>query len=75
MTAVEIRLRYGRTPGAAEMTAIDSFREVYGIRRVVFEEAEHVICVEYDATRMNEDTVSALLRRAGIDLKERLELA
>jgi hypothetical protein len=75
MTAVEISFRYGRVPGAPEMTAIDSFREVYGIRRVQFNEPERAILVEYDATRMNEATVASLLKRAGIDLKERLSLA
>lgn len=75
MTAVEISFRYGRVPGAPEMTAIDSFREVYGIRRVRFNEPERAVLVEYDATRMNEATVASLLRRAGIDLKERLILA
>ena len=72
MTAVEISFRYGRVPGAPEMTAIDSFREVYGIRRVHFKQVERSILVEYDATRMNEATVASLLKRAGIDLKERL---
>jgi hypothetical protein len=75
MTAVEISFRYGRVPGGPEMTAIDSFREVYGIRRVHFNEADRAILVEYDATRMNEATVASLLKRAGIDLKERLNLA
>jgi hypothetical protein len=75
MTAVEISFRYGRVPGAPEMTAIDSFREVYGIRRVQFNEPERAILVEYDATRMNEATVASLLKRAGIDLKGRLSLA
>jgi hypothetical protein len=75
MTAVEISFRYGRVPGAPEMTAIDSFREVYGIRRVQFNETNRAILVEYDATRMNEATVASLLKRAGIDLKERLSLA
>jgi hypothetical protein len=75
MTAVEISFRYERVPGAPEMTAIDSFREVYGIRQVRFNEAEKAILVEYDATRMNAATIAALLKRAGIDLKERLNLA
>ncbi|HLH05944.1 MAG TPA: hypothetical protein VKW78_01770 [Terriglobales bacterium] len=75
MTAVEISFRYGRVPGTHEMTAIDSFREVYGIRRVQFNEAEHTIRVEYDATRLNENTVAALLKRAGLDVLERLALA
>ena len=75
MTAVEVAYRYGRIPGPMEMRAIDSLRDVYGIRRVRFEEKEKTIRVEYDATRLQESVVAALLRHAGIDLEEKLALA
>lgn len=54
---------------------MDSVRDVYGIRRIQFNEQERTIRVEYDATRLNEDIVAGLLRRAGIELKEKLALA
>jgi copper chaperone CopZ len=57
------------------MCAIDSLRDVYGIRRVVFNEKEKTVRVEYDATRLQENVVAALLRRAGINLGEKLALA
>ena len=75
MTSLDVVFRYGRQPGAQELRAIDSMREVYGIRSVKFNEKEKTIRVEFDASRMKEDTVAALLRRAGIDLIERLQLA
>jgi hypothetical protein len=75
MTAIEVAFRYGRTPGPAEWRALDSVREVYGIRRIMFNEAEHGIRVEYDASRLDENAVAALLRQAGLDLKEKLILA
>lgn len=75
MTAIEIAFRYGRPPGVNEVRAIDALREVYGIRRIRFDEQEHVVRVEYDATRLSETTVAALLRRAGIDLQDKLVLA
>jgi hypothetical protein len=75
MTAVEVAFRYGNTPGPMEMRAIDSLRDVYGIRRISFSEKEKTVRVEYDATRLREDVVAALLRRAGIDLREKLALA
>jgi hypothetical protein len=75
MTAVEVAFRYGNTPGPSEMRALDSVRDVYGIRRIVFNEKERTIRVEYDATRLNEDIVAGLLRRAGIDQRERLAMA
>jgi len=75
MTAVDVAFRYGNTPGISEMRALDAVREVYGIRRMVFNEAENTVRVEYDATRLNADSVAALLRNAGLNLRERLTLA
>ena len=75
MTAVDVVFRYGKQPGEREMRAIDNVWEVYGIRRIQFNEAKKTIRVEYDATRMNEDVVAGLLRRAGIDVLEKLALA
>jgi hypothetical protein len=75
MTSLDVVFRYGRQPGTQELRAIDSLREVYGIRSVRFNEKEQTVRVEFDASRMKEDTVAALLRRAGVDLIEKLQLA
>ena len=75
MTAVDVAYRYENIPGPMEMRAIDSLRDVYGIRRILFNEKEKTVRVEYDATRLQDDVVAALLRRAGIDLGEKLALA
>jgi hypothetical protein len=75
MTAVEVEFRYGNTPGPMDMRAIDSVREVYGIRRIVFREEEKTVRVEFDASRLQTDAVAALLRGAGLDLREKLALA
>ena len=75
MTAVEVSYHYENIPGPMEMRAIDSLRDVYGIRRVAFNEKEKTVRVEYDATRLQENVVAALLRRAGINLGEKLALA
>ena len=75
MTSLDVVFRYGRPPGSEELRAIDSLREVYGIRSVKFNEKESTVRVEFDASRMKEDTVAGLLRRAGVDLKEKLALA
>jgi hypothetical protein len=74
MTVVDVCFRYGTPPGDREMRAIDNVWEVYGIRRIQFDEQEHTIRIEYDATRLNPDSVAALLRRAGIDVREKLAL-
>jgi len=75
MTTVDVAFRYGKQPGPEELRAIDALREVYGVRRVVFNEKESTVRVEFDASRMKEDTIAGLLRRAGIDLKDKLALA
>ena len=75
MTQLEVAYRYGAAPGEAEMRALDSVREVYGVRRITFEEKEKVVRVEFDASRLKEPVIAALLRRAGVDLRERLALA
>ena len=75
MTQLEVRFRYGARPGEREMRAIDSARDVYGIRRITFDEKEKVVRVEFDASRLKEPVIAALLRRAGIDVLEKLALA
>jgi len=75
MTAVEVLFRYGMPPGESQMAALALTSDVYGIRRVQFNEQERTIRIEYDATRLNESTVERLLRNAGFDVRERLTLA
>jgi hypothetical protein len=74
MTAVEVLFRYGMSPGEMEMGALGQVNDVYGIRRVRFNERERTIRVEYDATRLNESSVEKLLRSAGLDIREKLAL-
>jgi len=74
MTAVDVVFPYGKPPGEREMRALDNVWEVYGIRRIQINEKESTIRIEYDATRLNDATVAALLRRAGIDVREKLSL-
>ena len=75
MTILEMAFRYVSVPGEREMRAIDAVREVYGIRKVTFQEKERTVRVEFDASRLKEDAIAKLLRQAGIDLTERLALA
>jgi hypothetical protein len=75
MTQYEVAYRYVGVLDESAMRALDSVREVYGIRRISVSETERMVRVEFDASRLKEPVVSALLRRAGIDLAERLVLA
>ncbi len=75
MTQMEVAYRYAGPPTETAMRAIDNMREVYGIRRVSFNEKERTVRVEYDASRFKEPVVANLLRRAGVDVLERRALA
>lgn len=75
MTQMEVAYRYAGPPNESSMRAIDNMREVYGIRRVTFDEGQRTVRVEYDASRFKEPIVANLLRRAGVDILERLTLA
>jgi selenocysteine lyase/cysteine desulfurase len=75
MTYLEVVFRYGAAPGENALRAIDGMREVYGVRRVVFNDGERTVRVEFDASRLKAETVARLLREAGVDARERLALA
>jgi hypothetical protein len=74
MTYLDVVFGYDSQPGENELRAIDSMREVYGIRSVRFNEKERTVRVEFDASRMKQDAVAKLLRTAGIDIKENVAL-
>lgn len=75
MTYLDVVFNYNSLPGENELRAIDSMREVYGIRSVHFNEKERTVRVGFDASRLKQDAVARLLRQAGIDVRERLVLA
>ena len=75
MTYLDVAYRYGAAPGEREMRAIDGMREVYGVRKVEFNEKTRNVRVEFDASRLKEDAIARLLRQAGVDLREKLALA
>jgi hypothetical protein len=75
MTYLDVVFHYASLPGERELQAIDNMREVYGIRRVQFNEVAKTVRVEFDASRLKQDAVAKLLRTAGIDLREQVALA
>ena len=74
MTLLDVVFKYGTPPGEREMRALNNAWEVYGVRKIKLDEAQHTIRVEYDATRLNEGEIAAILRRAGLDLREKVQL-
>jgi hypothetical protein len=75
MTQLEVAYRYAAAPTEPIMRALDALRDVYGVRRITFNESERIVRVEFDASRFKEPVVAGLLRRTGLDLSERLVLA
>ena len=75
MTQLEVAYRYAAPPTEAVMRGLDALRDVYGVRRITFNESERIVRVEFDASRFKEPVVAGLLRRTGLDLAERLVLA
>jgi hypothetical protein len=74
MTQLEVLYQYDRHPSEAIMFAIGKMRDVYGVRRIQFDEAQKTVRVEYDATRLNKQVVYQLLRRTGLDITIELSL-
>jgi copper chaperone CopZ len=74
MTQVDVVYRYHKNPTEQAALGIARLREVYGIRQVHLNELEKTIRVEYDSTRLTEQIVAQLLRRAGLDLTEKVVL-
>ena len=74
MTQLDVLYRYGTPPTEAAALAVARIREVYGVRQLTFDEAQKTVRVEYDATRLNEPMIHQLLRRAGLDIVEKLPM-
>lgn len=71
---MDVVFRYGMAPTEPAALAVSRLREVYGVRLVELLEAEKTVRVEYDSTRLTEQVIHQLLRRAGLDVTERVVL-
>lgn len=74
MTLMEVTFPYRVPPGALQMTALGCVREVYGVRKMSFDEAKQIVRVEYDISRLAEDDIAGLLRGAGLDISAPIRL-
>ena len=68
MTAVVATFNYQGTLGIRQAKNLGESYTHLGVRKIVVKEQEHTIAVEYDATRMDQNGVAALLRRLGVPL-------
>jgi hypothetical protein len=74
MTLLDVVFKYGTPPGEKEVMALNNAWEVYGVRKIKFDVKEHTIRVEYDASRLNDGEIAGILRRAGVDLRGKVQL-
>jgi hypothetical protein len=74
-TNLDVLYRYDLHPTEAAMIALGKARGVYGIRKIVLDEKQKTMRVEFDFTRLNRSVVMELLRSAGIDIVEEVPLA
>jgi hypothetical protein len=68
VTVMEVTFQYRVPPGEHQMSALGCIREVYGVRKISFNEAKRTVKVEYDISRLAMDDIAALLRGAGLDV-------
>jgi hypothetical protein len=74
MTQLDVVFRYGLPPNERAMLALAKVRDVYGVRRMAFDEPAKTVRVEYDASRLTGAVIHQLLRRAGLDIVETVAL-
>jgi TolB-like protein len=74
MTQLDVLYRYGAAPTERGVLALSKVRDVYGVRRMAFDEAAKTVRVEYDASRLTEPVIHQLLRRAGLDIVETVSM-
>ena len=65
MTQLEVVYRYVNPPTEIELRAFDNIREVYGIRKISFNEKADTVRVEFDASRLKEPVVAGYYAKLG----------
>jgi hypothetical protein len=74
VTLMDVTFQYRIPPREHQMAAIGCVREVYGVRKLAFNEAKRTVTVEYDISRLAEDDIAGLLRGAGLDISAPIRL-
>lgn len=75
MTYLEVAYRIRNKPTAPTLRRLADLRSHYGIVQLHLEEEQDRARVVYDASRLNESDVLHLLRLAGLDVIEKIELS
>jgi hypothetical protein len=66
MTTVVTKFQYQGALGVKVAQRLGESYTHLGVRKIAMNEAESTISIEYDATRMDQNGVAALLRRLGV---------
>ena len=74
MTTVEILYSYTTPPTEQAVFALASTKDVYGIRRLIFDRAARTLRIEYDATRLTAAAVTRLVLQAGLEIAAELPM-
>jgi hypothetical protein len=74
MTQLDVLYRYGAPPTESATLAMARIREVYGVRRMEFDEVNKTVRIEYDSSRLTEPVIHELLRCAGLDIVETMPM-
>ena len=72
MTSVQITFRYDGLIRPEMLPRTQERQDYFGIRKMRLDEANRLITVDYDATRLDAAGVTAVLRRVGIPVVERV---
>jgi hypothetical protein len=72
MTAVDVSFRYFGALTPAQVRALNDAFSIYGIRRMDVDETAQTVTIEYDATRLTNDAVAAILRRCRVAVGEQV---
>lgn len=75
MTATNVTYRYSGELSAEQVRRLSDALAVYGVRAMAVDEAQKTITVEYDATRLKNEIVAAILRSCQVQLGPAVELA
>ena len=70
MTELVSTFYYAARPPESAVHALGHVGDVYGVRRITFDEKAQSIKVEYDKSRLTGNDIIALLRDAGIGLEK-----
>lgn len=73
MTLMEITYQLQSRLQPAQLEALASFANTYGLRRFRVDEQNNRLSFEYDASRLKETEVEHVLRQANIPVLKRVE--